>query len=119
MIQGVIGRMAQNSFVIKGWSVTLTAALLSLATAGDNRSYAWIAVGAVAVFALLDARYLAIERRYRGLYVTAAAATGTDWSLNAGAPGVRRVLRATFSWSVLLPHGVALLASLAVAVAGP
>lgn len=118
MIQGVINRMAQNSFVIKGWSITLTAALLSLSTAGNDRSFAWIAVGAVAVFGLLDARYLAHERQYRSLYASAAAASESNWSLAAGTPGFGKVLGATLSWSVLLPHGVALVASLVVASSG-
>ena len=31
LIQGVIGRMGQNSFLLKGWSVTLVTALIALA----------------------------------------------------------------------------------------
>lgn len=31
MIQAVINRMAQNSFLLKGWSVVLTAAIFALA----------------------------------------------------------------------------------------
>ena len=36
MIQAVITRMASNSFLIKGWSVTLVAALFALAAANTN-----------------------------------------------------------------------------------
>ena len=36
MIQAVIARMAGNSFLIKGWSVTLVAALFALAAANTN-----------------------------------------------------------------------------------
>ena len=38
MIQAVITRMAGNSFLIKGWSVTLVAALFALAAADTERS---------------------------------------------------------------------------------
>ena len=32
MIQAVITRMAKNSFLLKGWSITLTAAIFALGT---------------------------------------------------------------------------------------
>lgn len=117
-IQAVIARMAQNCFLIRGWSVTLTAALIGLAAADDERAFAWIAVGAVSVFALLDARYLALEHEFVALYDRAAAAAVTDWSLAAHKPTAADIARAAVSWSVALPHGAALVAALAVAVMG-
>ena len=36
MILGVVNRMAGNSFMVKGWSVTLVAALFALAAADTN-----------------------------------------------------------------------------------
>ena len=36
LIQGVITRLAQNSFLLKGWSVTLVAAILTLASKNPN-----------------------------------------------------------------------------------
>ena len=116
MIQGVINRLAQNSFVAKGWSITLTAALLGFAASDNDPDFAWIAVGAATVFALVDAWYLALERRYRDLYNSARGRTGTDWGLAAGKAGFTGVLNALFSWSVLLPHGTAVLAALGVAL---
>ena len=119
MIQGVIGRLAQNSFVVKGWSITLTAALLGFAAKDQDASFAWIAFGAAAVFALIDAWYLATERRYVALYVRAVAPDSTvGWSLAAGKPGFCGVISALFSWSVLLPHGTTVLAALGVALWG-
>ena len=38
MIQAVIARMAGNSFLIKGWSVTLVAALFALADCQHERA---------------------------------------------------------------------------------
>jgi hypothetical protein len=119
MIQGVIGRLAQNSFVVKGWSITLTAALLGFAAKDHDTSFAWIAFGAAAVFALIDAWYLANERKYVHLYARAVEPNSTvGWSLDAGRPGSGDVLTALFSWSVLLPHSTAVLAALGVALFG-
>jgi hypothetical protein len=36
LVQGVINRMAGNSFILKGWSVTLTSALFALAAKDAN-----------------------------------------------------------------------------------
>ncbi len=121
MIQAVIARLAQNSFLIKGWSVTLAAALLGLSTKDDNTDLAWVAFGAVAVFALLDARYLALERKYVNLYRRVIGELPSEpavrsFSLTAGKPGFCGVLSSLLSWSVIVPHGTALGASLAVAL---
>ena len=119
MIQAVVARMASNSFVIKGWSITLTAALLGFAAKDQDASFAWIALGAAAVFASLDARYLALERKYIDLYSEAVAADGTaDWRLHADAPGSGDVVAAMTSWSVFIVHGTTVLAALAVAFFG-
>ncbi len=68
MVQDVIGRMGQNSFLLKGWSVTLVTALMALAARDSNRTYAWIAIAPAAVFWGLDAYYLRQERLFRALY---------------------------------------------------
>jgi hypothetical protein len=36
LIQGVINRLSQSSFLLKGWSVVLVAALFTLAANGEN-----------------------------------------------------------------------------------
>src|SRR5437879_7529009 len=68
LIQGVIGRMGQNSFLLKGWSVTLVTALIALAAKDSNQTYAWIAIAPATVFWGLDAYYLRQERLFRALY---------------------------------------------------
>ena len=42
-IQGVINRMGQNSFLIKGWTVTLVAALFALAAKDSNQKFVLVA----------------------------------------------------------------------------
>lgn len=65
LIQGVIERMASNSFYIKGWAVTLVAAVFVL-EGGTNR--VWIAFLPIMIFWILDAYYVRQERLYRHLY---------------------------------------------------
>lgn len=64
LIQAVVGRLAGNSFLLKGWTVTLVAGLTAFAKADTNGNLAWIAVGVVVVFAFLDSYCLAQERAY-------------------------------------------------------
>jgi hypothetical protein len=116
MIQSIITRMAQNSFLIKGWSVTFAAGLLGLSSADDNTDLAWIAVGSVAVFAVLDAYYLAIESEYRDLYARAIEPGAPSWTLATAKADGSSVLAAMVSPSVWLPHGAALLAAMAVSL---
>lgn len=105
LVRGVIARMAQNSFLIRGWTVSLTTALLGLSAADDNTGLAWNAVVAVAVFGALDAYYLALERAYRDLYAAAVDGSAAPWSLAAPAVGRTAVGNALLSASVTLPMG--------------
>jgi hypothetical protein len=86
MIQAVIARLAANSFVAKGWSVTVCTALLAFAAESKVYSLALISLFPVTVFWGLDAYYLALERRYRSLFKTVATRTiPTDFSMEPDA----------------------------------
>jgi hypothetical protein len=102
LIEAVVGRMGGNSFLLKGWTVTLVAGLGALASADGDRSFAWIAGGVVVLFGLLDAFYLAIERSYRELYQKVAADSPDvePWDLETkvGPAEVARALRAFAVW---------------------
>lgn len=65
LIQDIIKRMASNSFLIKGWTITLVAVALLLN--GDN-THASIAFIPLISFWFLDAFFLWQERMYRKLY---------------------------------------------------
>ena len=68
MIQGVINRMASNSFRLKEWSVVLISAILFLAAREDSGEAALIGLAPALVFWGLDAYFLRQERLYRALY---------------------------------------------------
>jgi prepilin signal peptidase PulO-like enzyme (type II secretory pathway) len=104
MIQGVIGRLAGNSFLVKGWSVTISAGLSAFARSETDRSLAWIGVGVVVVFAVLDAYFLAGERGYRKLYEEAVDAPAGSYAMSAGTVSLRAVGSALISISVLPLH---------------
>lgn len=69
LIQDVVERHARTSFVLKGWSVTLVAAVFLLAIRGAEPAVAMAAGLLPAItFWGLDAYYLRQERMYRALY---------------------------------------------------
>lgn len=68
MIQGVINRMASNSFALKGWAVTLVAGIFVLAGKDTDKIYFLVAYLPILVFWGLDSYYLLQERLYRALY---------------------------------------------------
>lgn len=68
MIQGVISRMASNSFALKGWAVTLVAGIFALSSKDADKRYFLVAYIPIIVFWGLDAYYLLQERLYRALY---------------------------------------------------
>lgn len=68
IIQGVINRMAGNSFALKGWAVTLIAGIFALASKDADKIYFFVAYIPVTVFWGLDSYYLLQERLYRSLY---------------------------------------------------
>ena len=68
MIQNVISRMASNSFLVKGWSVTLISALIAVGIVNQKTALAYLALGPALVFWGLDAYWLRQERLFRALY---------------------------------------------------
>jgi len=53
-IQNIITRMNANSFMIKGWTITLVSALFALAAKDANMNYVLISYIVLPVFWILD-----------------------------------------------------------------
>ncbi len=66
-IQGVINRMGNNSFLVKGWFVTLMTAVFAL-TEKPNACFVYLAILPLVLFWWLDAFLLHQEKLYRKLY---------------------------------------------------
>jgi hypothetical protein len=122
MLQAVIARLAGNSFLLKGWSVTLVSALLALAAKDADRRFVLVAFIPSIMFWILDAYFLRQERLFRGLYglVCAKEPAEIDFSMDTGKAEVLGAVkpwrRVMFSQTLLVFHGTILLAILAVAV---
>jgi hypothetical protein len=83
-IQEAVNRMASNLFLLKGWTVTLIAALFALAAKDSKPIYFLIAYIPPFMFWVLDGYFLSQERRFRSLYdhVRMLAEGAIDFSMN-------------------------------------
>lgn len=117
-IQNVITRMNSNSFLIKGWSITLVSALFALAAKDANINYVLISYIVIPVFWFLDGFYISQERQYRDLYKEVAAKDDTtiDFSMNASGfcKGDRTWLAGVFSKTLIPFYGISVATTLIV-----
>ena len=120
MIQGVVTRLGQNSFLLKGWSVLLVSALLALGAASSEELVLLVAFLPVLAFWGLDGYFLWQERLFRALYdyVRERDDESVNYSMDVGV--IRRRdsspiwPTATFSRTLIVFHGVVLLTVLLV-----
>ena len=113
-IQNAVSRMAANSFLLKGWSVTLAAGLFALAARDSDWRVAAVAFLPTIAFWSLDAYYLYQERLFRCLY---DAVRNGEGAVDRFALDTAAVSRRTQSWrrTLLTPvvlgvHGPILIA---------
>ncbi|MFC4126244.1 hypothetical protein [Nocardia rhizosphaerae] len=74
MLQSIIARLSQQSFTVRGWSVTLVSVIFALLSAqSQHRSeLILLALAPTWIFWGLDGYYLNLERRYRRLFASVA-----------------------------------------------
>ncbi|RZQ67835.1 hypothetical protein EW639_04240 [Porphyromonas gingivalis] len=112
-VQGVITRMAGNSFQIKGFCMAM-ATILGALYAANFRCESMIVLALIsAACALVDAFYLQLERKYRELYKRSVAKMEEDrphkeiYDMD-----VRKIKmnywRCLFSKSLWMPYGIIL-----------
>jgi len=110
MIQGIINRMAGNSFLLKGWSVTLVSALFALAAKDSNQFFLYLAYFPCLAFWSLDGYFLWQERMYRKLYqeVIKMEPEAVDFDMNATRfkDEVDSWFSVLFSTTLRLFHGI-------------
>ena len=107
MIQAVITRMAGNSFMVKGWTVTLVTALFALAAAAANGFFVYVAYLPAVMFWSLDAYFLRQERLFRKLYdhVREVKDGTVDFSMNTHPFKVGTTWSVAWSRTLCLFHG--------------
>ena len=105
--QGIINRMGQNSFLIKGWTITLISALFALAAKDSNQKFVIVAYFPTIVFWILDSYYLYQERLFRKVYDGICKGEIVKYSLNTKAfdKGISEWLKSAFSKTILLFYG--------------
>lgn len=111
ILQQVITRMASNSFLVKGWSITLISALLAFAAKEKIQFMAWVAVLPWLAFWILDGYFLRQERLFRELfddYRKQPQDIPTDFSMDTRSVSNRVVSqwKAMFSETLRVFHGV-------------
>ena len=114
MIQGVVSRLGQNSFLLKGWSVLLVSALLAVGAASAEKLILLVALLPVLAFWGLDGYFLWQERLFRALYdhVRGQHEKAADYGLDTGILRDRgpshKWVAATFSRTLIAFHGAIL-----------
>lgn len=109
MIETVISRMAGNSFLLKGWSITLVSALFALAAAKSNIHFVFLAYYPAIMLWILDGYFLRQERLFRKLYdyVREQSINDIDFSMDANkfANNIDNLATICFSLTLRLFHG--------------
>ena len=67
-IQNTITRMAHNSFLLKGWCITVVGAIIGINKDGINWKVTTLAIFLTLMFWALDGYFLSQERYFRGRY---------------------------------------------------
>jgi len=81
-IQAVIARMATNSFLFKGWAITIAAGLSAFAAVESRTALLVLVLVSTIMFWGLDGYYLWLERCFRKLHKEVAAMGDTDIDFN-------------------------------------
>ena len=124
LIQGCINRMANNSFLIKGWALGVFAGVTAF-TKGENLNNIVLLLCTTVVpficFWVLDAYFLQIERKYRAMYtekLTKRKNNDSDelFDLNPNKYKVGSILRIMFSQTLTIFYGIPFLTSVIVLI---
>lgn len=68
MIQAVIARLGTDSFLVKGWALTVAGAFFGFAINATNPGLAWTSIVPSVLFWTLDTHFLRAERLFRVLF---------------------------------------------------
>jgi len=117
-IENVITRMNTNSFVIKGWLITLISVLFVLATKDTSKSYVLITYVPLPMFWILDGFFLSKERQYCTLYkeVTTLDVKNIDFDMTTKKfnTGRNTWLASIFSPTLAIFYGILFILTLVV-----
>lgn len=108
-IQSTISRMGSNSFLLKGWSVTLVAAIFALSAKDANHKFILLAYFPVIIFWFLDTYFLHQEKLFRALYEEVAKnnipSTLFTMDTSSVIANVPKKIEVAFSSTIAIFHG--------------
>jgi hypothetical protein len=106
-IQQIITRMNVNSFLLRGWSVTLVSALFAFATKDTNIQYILITYISTPLFWILDGYYLSQERKFRDLFekVSVLENDEIDFSMKTSNSNKNSWISSIFSKTEIIFYG--------------
>lgn len=95
MVQAVITRLGHDSFLVKGWAVTVNGVFLGFAVSSKEAWLAAVAILPALLFWALDTYYLRSERLFRVFYEKVrVGANGVEpFGMNGTAPDFVKTLR--------------------------
>ena len=117
-IQNIISRMNHNSFLIKGWNVTLVSALFALSAKDADIKFVLVSYISIPVFWILDGFFVSTERKFRDLYkdVAAKEEQEIDFGMDTESynKGNRTWCRSIFSQTLIPFYGILFVVTLVV-----
>ena len=109
LVQGIVNRLATNSFLLKGWAVVLVSALFALAAGSNKVAFTYIAYFPAVALWILDGYFLWQERLYRALFdhVRGLEGTAIDFSMDTTIvkQGISPWRSVVFSMTLIMFHG--------------
>jgi hypothetical protein len=115
-IQNVILRMNNNSFLIKGWAITLISALFALASKDASRNYAMVSYIVIPVFWILDGFLISNERKFRALHKKVSLQSDDSIDFNMDTTSFndknRTWIMGIFSKTLILFYGISIVVTL-------
>ena len=115
-IQGVVNRLASDSFKMKGWTVVLVAALFVVLARGEQIESASIGLIPVLMFWGLDGYFLWQERLFRALYDHVRSMNEADIDFSMDISAFRTCYTRTWLGATLSRTPVFFYGALAVAI---
>lgn len=118
MLQNVISRMAGSSASIKNYCMTISAAIIGLATAIQKPEVLYYTIPLILIFGILDAHYLRLERAFRDQFNSVRKSDLSerpDFLISPSWTAGHRVFSGIFSWSVWLFYGPVIIVFIVIA----
>lgn len=113
MLQDVISRMAGSSASIKNYCMTISAAIIGLATAIEKPETLIYTIPIIIIFGVLDAHYLRLERAFRDQFNSVRKSDLSerpDFVISPSWTAGHSVFSGITSWSVWPFYGSVILA---------